>query len=556
MEVSRGVQVGGGGGVNTQYHNHVSGLVRRRIGGVWKKEKVSSSSSSSSRYQRRRRSDGVSGSCVGGKRRQAGNQCYAANACIRVNRSSSRSLTSVRLRMEERDYCYGQMPCRQRMRTTTAATSSSYSEAEAADEAQHQEQSQEQKGEQDRDQDQLQVLDDVDTERERLLQLELSVGHKEDEFIIAEQEGANHGDQVSANATEAIKSQLRSQLGTTDNDTDSTFLSITVVGASGDLAKKKIYPALFALYYEGHLKENFVIYGYARTKKSRQEFCNDICLNLSCRIDEKDTCGPKMDKFLEKCFYHSGGYDSLEGFSGLAEQLTVKEGGRKSNRLFYFSIPPNVFVDAAEGASRAASSTRGWTRVIVEKPFGRDLGTSRELSEGLYRNLTEDQIYRIDHYLGKELVENLSVLRFSNLVFQPLWTRQYIRNVQIIFSENFGTEGRGGYFDNYGIIRDIMQNHLLQILALFAMEQPVSLNAEDIRDEKVKLLRSIKPLKLDNIVIGQYKGTKTSGGKYIPGYLEDDGVPKTSLTPTFSAMALFIDNPRWDGVPFLMVRLR
>ena len=165
----------------------------------------------------------------------------------------------------------------------------------------------------------------------------------------------------------------------------------------------------------------------------------------------------------------------------------------------------------------------------------------------------EDEIYRIDHYLGKELVENLSILRFSNLVFQPLWTRQYIRNVQIIFSEDFGTEGRGGYFDSYGIIRDIMQNHLLQILALFAMEQPVSLDAEDIRDEKVKLLRSIKPIRMDNVVIGQYKGAKTAEGT-APGYLDDEGVPSSSLTPTFSAMALFIDNPRWDGVPFLMVR--
>ena len=401
----------------------------------------------------------------------------------------------------------------------------------------------------DEQQQQQQTADEHDA----LLQLELTLGQKEDELIIAEEE--NQGIKNENKVGEVVEQQIKQvELFSKDN-TDSSFLSITVVGASGDLAKKKIYPALFALYYEGHLKDNFVIYGYARSKKTREEFCNNICLNLNCRIDQKDTCGPKMEKFLEKCFYHSGGYDSLDGFAGLSEQLSLKEAGRKSNRLFYFSIPPNVFVNAAEGASKAASSSSGWTRVIVEKPFGRDLGTSRELSEGLYRNLDEDQIYRIDHYLGKELVENLSVLRFSNLVFQPLWTRQYIRNVQIIFSENFGTEGRGGYFDNYGIIRDIMQNHLLQILALFAMEQPVSLNAEDIRDEKVKLLRSIKPLKLDNIVIGQYKGTKTSGGKYIPGYLEDEGVPKTSLTPTFSAMALFIDNPRWDGVPFLMVSL-
>jgi len=205
----------------------------------------------------------------------------------------------------------------------------------------------------------------------------------------------------------------------------------------------------------------------------------------------------------------------------------------------------------------------------VEKPFGRDLESSRELTRGLAEDLTEDQIYRcarpaaqplrrssaelrsIDHYLGKELIENLTVLRFSNLVFQPLWNRQFIRNVQIIFSEPFGTEGRGGYFDNYGIIRDIMQNHLLQVMALFAMEQPTSMDAEDIRNEKVKLLRSIRPLSLDNLVTGQYKKSNL-GGRVLPGYLDDPTVPRGSLCPTFAAIAFFIDNPRWDGVPFLM----
>lgn len=153
--------------------------------------------------------------------------------------------------------------------------------------------------------------------------------------------------------------------------------------------------------------------------------------------------------------------------------------------------------------------------------------------------------------MGKELVENLSVLRFSNLVFEPLWSRNYIRNVQLIFSEDFGTEGRGGYFDNYGIIRDIMQNHLLQILALFAMETPVSLDAEDIRNEKVKVLRSMRRLRLEDVVVGQYKG-HTKGGRSYPGYADDPTVPKGSITPTFAAAALFIDNARWDGVPFLM----
>ena len=296
----------------------------------------------------------------------------------------------------------------------------------------------------------------------------------------------------------------------------------------------------------------------------------------------REKCGEQQEAFLKRCFYVAGQYDNAASFQALDAELRGHEAGRKANRIFYLSTPPSIFVPVAQNAARNASSKTGYTRVIVEKPFGRDLESSRALGSGLYEALTEEQIYRIDHYLGKELIENLTVLRFSNLVFQPLWNRQFIRNVQIIFSENFGTEGRGGYFDNYGIIRDIMQargcpvcaaphlcagvpppdtricpppppaqNHLLQVLALFAMEQPVSLDAEDVRNEKVKLLRSIRPISIDDVVIGQYKGHETGGKKY-PSYLDDSTVPKGSLCPTFAAMAFFIDNSRWDGVPFLM----
>ncbi|KAJ1390942.1 hypothetical protein SESBI_37044 [Sesbania bispinosa] len=336
-----------------------------------------------------------------------------------------------------------------------------------------------------------------------------------------------------------------------DSECTGSNLSITVVGASGDLARKKIFPALFALYYEDCLPENFLVFGYARTKMTDEELRNMISQTLTCRIDKRENCEDKMDQFLKRCFYHSGMYNSEDNFSDLDCKLKEKEGGKLSNRLFYLSIPPNIFVDVVRCASLKASSKNGWTRVIVEKPFGRDSESSSELTRCLKQYLTEDQIFRIDHYLGKELVENLSVLRFSNLVFEPLWSRNYIRNVQLIFSEDFGTEGRGGYFDNYGIIRDIMQNHLVQILALFAMEPPVSLDAEDIRNEKVKVLRSMRPIQLENVVIGQYKG-HNKGGKSFPGYANDPTVPKGSLTPTFAAAALFIDNARWDGVPFLM----
>ncbi|XP_057526940.1 glucose-6-phosphate 1-dehydrogenase, chloroplastic-like isoform X2 [Amaranthus tricolor] len=328
-------------------------------------------------------------------------------------------------------------------------------------------------------------------------------------------------------------------------------LSIIVVGASGDLAKKKIFPAIFALYYEGFLPENFNVFGYSRTKMNDEELRNLISTTLTCRVDKRENCEDKMNEFLKRCFYHSGLYNSEEDFAELDRKLKEKEAGRLASRLFYLSIPPNIFVDVVRCASHRASSESGWTRVIVEKPFGRDSDSSRELTRSFKQYLTEDQIFRIDHYLGKELVENLSVLRFSNLVFEPLWSRNYIRNVQLIFSEDFGTEGRGGYFDNYGIIRDIMQNHLLQILALFAMETPVSLDAEDIRNEKVKVLRSMRPLQLQDVVVGQYKG-HSKGAKTYPGYTDDPTVPNNSITPTFAAAALFIDNARWDGVPFLM----
>ncbi|KAJ0095810.1 hypothetical protein Patl1_16980 [Pistacia atlantica] len=344
-----------------------------------------------------------------------------------------------------------------------------------------------------------------------------------------------------------------------DNNENEPSVSITVVGASGDLAKKKIFPALFALYYEDCLPKVSIYFSFINPGLS---FCNSnfaykgylrnmVSRTLTCRIDKRENCDEKMEQFLKRCFYHSGQYDSEENFAELDKKLKKHEGGRVSNRLFYLSIPPNIFIDAVKCASLSASSGNGWTRVIVEKPFGRDSESSAALTKALKNYLDEDQIFRIDHYLGKELVENLSVLRFSNLIFEPLWSRQYIRNVQLIFSEDFGTEGRGGYFDNYGIIRDIMQNHLLQILALFAMETPVSLDAEDIRNEKVKVLRSMRPLQLEDMVVGQYK-SHTKGGVTYPAYTDDKTVPKDSLTPTFAAAALFIDNARWDGVPFLM----
>jgi glucose-6-phosphate 1-dehydrogenase len=245
--------------------------------------------------------------------------------------------------------------------------------------------------------------------------------------------------------------------GLQEEDWNKSALSIVVVGASGDLAKKKIFPALFALYYENMLPKNFSVYGYARSKMSDEEFRDFIASNLTCRLSDSKDCGLKMEEFLDRCFYQAGQYASDEDFGALDARLRETEGGlKKADRLFYLSIPPNIFTAVAACASKSASSKNGWTRVIVEKPFGKDSESFKQLSDDLYQHLREDQIYRIDHYLGKELIEDLTVLRFANLVFEPLWSRQYIRNVQVIFSENFGTEGRGGYFDQVGNMHQFM----------------------------------------------------------------------------------------------------
>ncbi|CAB4274520.1 unnamed protein product [Prunus armeniaca] len=328
-----------------------------------------------------------------------------------------------------------------------------------------------------------------------------------------------------------------------DSENVESKLSITVVGASGDLAKKKIFPALFALYYEDCLPENFVVFGYARTEMTDEELRNVISTTLTCRIDQRENCEEKMDQFLKRCFYHAGQYNSEEHFAELDRKLKEKEAGSKSNRLFYLSIPPNIFVDVVRCASVRASSANGWTRVIVEKPFGRDSESSAQLIKCLKHYLTEDQIFRIDHYWARSLLRTCRCFASQILFLSLSGLGTTFREEEVTLVSR--------YFDKYGIIRDIMQNHLLQILALFAMETPVSLDAEDIRNEKVKVLRSMRPLLLEDVVVGQYKG-HSKGSKSYPAYIDDPAVPKDSRTPTFAAAALFIDNARWDGVPFLM----
>jgi len=249
------------------------------------------------------------------------------------------------------------------------------------------------------------------------------------------------------------------------------------------------------------------------------------------------------------CFYFSGQYGSKEAFGELHKEILQREVGKLGHRMFYFAIPPSIFVDVGKAVKSSAMSKNGWTRIVVEKPFGRDSETFAKLSGDLLSLFTEDQIYRIDHYLGKEMVQNLMTLRFANSFWEPLWNRNYISSVLITFKEDIGTEGRGGYFDEFGIIRDVMQNHLLQILALVAMEPPTTMGAKDVRDEKVKVLLATNSILQEETVIGQY-GRDSTGKK--PSYLDDVGVPKDSICPTFATAVIHIDNARWKDVPFIL----
>ena len=338
-------------------------------------------------------------------------------------------------------------------------------------------------------------------------------------------------------------------------DTDSSHRTIelkdntiiVVLGASGDLAKKKTFPALFGLFRNGYLPKDVKIVGYARTKMDHEEYLKRVKSYIKTPTKEIEQ---QLDEFCKFATYISGQYDKDESFNGLEKHLQELEQGRKeTNRIFYMALPPSVFIPVSEHLKRCNYPKSGITRIIIEKPFGKDLESSRELDRALRPNWKEEEIFRIDHYLGKEMVKNILILRFGNEFFGATWNRNHIDNVQITFKEPFGTEGRGGYFDEFGIIRDVMQNHLLQVLTLLAMERPISFSSEDIRDEKVRVLRSMPSIDPKDVIIGQYEKS-LDGSK--PGYKEDDTVPKESRCPTFTSMVAYIKNERWDGVPFIL----
>ena len=333
---------------------------------------------------------------------------------------------------------------------------------------------------------------------------------------------------------------------------------LTIFGATGDLTRRKLIPAMFANYREGLLPKNFAIVGYARRDWGDAGFRERAGEMINMADSAKTQ--QQWNEFCRHLYYHQADLDDPQGYAGLKALLDKLCGERDipGNYLFYFSTQPRYFAPIAmhlaeQKLSRNELFGAPWTRIIVEKPFGHDLTSSVELNHQMTQSFREDQIYRIDHYLGKETVQNIMVLRFANSIFEPLWNNKYVDHVQVTVAETLGVEGRGGYYDKSGALRDIAQNHVLQLLALVGMEVPVSVDGTAIRNEKVKVLQALRPFSetcaRGNVVRAQY-GPGMVEGKQQIGYLEEPDIPGDSATETYLAFKTFIDNWRWAGVPF------
>jgi glucose-6-phosphate 1-dehydrogenase len=337
--------------------------------------------------------------------------------------------------------------------------------------------------------------------------------------------------------------------------------SIVIFGASGDLTARKLIPALFHLCLDGLLPEQFRIIGVARREKTSESWRAELRAALDQFSRTRPVTAASWEAFAEHLEYCQGDLSDAQTYALLSRQLAAGAGeGVRRNFLFYLAVAPTQFAEVVTqlhgvGLLPPDNLAPGWQRLVVEKPFGRDLASAVRLNAELTRFVHERQLFRIDHYLGKETVQNILMFRFSNSIFEQLWTRECVDHVQITVSEKLGVGSRGGYYEESGALRDMVQNHLLQVLALVAMEPPVSLEAESIRDEKVKLLRSIRPLRAEQLrqhaVRGQYFAGHV-GGQPQPGYRQETRVRPDSQVETFVALRLLIDNWRWSGVPFYL----
>jgi glucose-6-phosphate 1-dehydrogenase len=337
--------------------------------------------------------------------------------------------------------------------------------------------------------------------------------------------------------------------------------TVVLFGASGDLAKRKVIPAMYDLAVHNLLGPRYAIVGFARTAMSDESFRTSSG-EAAKSISEVGPIDPgKWNEFASNLYYQGGEYQNPDDFAKLAKRLEELSAQKElgGNRLFYLSTPPEVYPHIVEQLGRAglakATSAGAWVRIIIEKPFGRDLASAKELNNIVLNVFEEQQVYRIDHYLGKDTVQNLLVLRFSNGIFEPLWNRNYVDHVQITAAETLGVERRGGFYETAGALRDMIQSHVLQLTSLVAVEPPAQFDATAVRNEKLKILQSIRPFDLgmvaQSVVRGQYSAGKVEG-KGVPGYRQESGVNPQSRTETFVAMQLQIDNWRWAGVPFYL----
>ncbi len=348
--------------------------------------------------------------------------------------------------------------------------------------------------------------------------------------------------------------------------------AVVIFGASGDLTKRKLLPALYALAHDRLLPADFAVIGFARREKSHDLFRDEMAGAVK-EFSRFHSFDPDLwDRLARGLYYITSSFEEAAGYERLKNLLTEVDRvhGTGGHRLYYLATPPSEYavVVARLGGAGLVSETwdgpqqgpasregEGWSRVIIEKPFGRDLSTAKALNAELHQVFRERQIYRIDHYLGKETVQNILTFRFGNSIFEPLWNRRYVDHVQLLVAEDMGVEGRGGYYDTAGAVRDMVQNHMLQLLSLVAMEPSATFEADAVRDEKVKVLRAIRPIPMarcaELTVRAQY-GAGTNHGRALPNYSAEPGVAAGTATETYAALRLEIDNWRWAGVPFYL----
>ena len=335
--------------------------------------------------------------------------------------------------------------------------------------------------------------------------------------------------------------------------------TIVIMGATGDLTARKLVPAIFNLYLNKGLPKFFQIVGCGRTKLDDQQFRKKMehALEATNRMDRSQWL-----MFQDAIHYFPVDYEDPDSFNHLAEGLKHldQKHHTQGNRIFYLALPPSLYQTVAQNIGQAKLAKErdrrnGWSRIVVEKPFGRDLKTAVDLDQSIRKFFKENQIFRIDHYLAKETVQNILMFRFANSIFEPIWNRRYIDHVKITAIETLGVEHRAGYYEQAGVVRDMFQNHMMQLLALTAMEPPSLFEANQVRDEKTKIFRSLRPFPVENLhdylVLGQY-GAGTKDGNTIPAYRDEPNVSAKSLTPTFATMKVFIDNWRWQNVPFFL----